>query len=213
MAALRDETPRDVAMIGRREWFVAAAGLGLALSSRVLDAQQQPNPGQMNQDAYRPVLREPKPGATASMTPLERDQLERQLKCQCTCILDVYTCRTTDFSCGVSPAMHRDVMRMVESGYTAQEIKDAFVATYGEVALTAPVKQGFNWAGYFAPAVVMTTGGIILTMMIKRWTARSAATAAAGGSVGAAAPVVPRVDASPDELARLEKALREEDFE
>lgn len=65
MAALRDETPRDVAMIGRREWFVAAAGLGLALSSRVLDAQQQPNPGQMNQDAYRPVLREPKPGATA----------------------------------------------------------------------------------------------------------------------------------------------------
>lgn len=213
MAALRDETPRDVAMIGRREWFVAAAGLGLALSSRVLDAQQQPNPGQMNQDAYRPVLREPKPGATASMTPLERDQLERQLKCQCTCILDVYTCRTTDFSCGVSPAMHRDVMRMVEGGYTAQEIKDAFVATYGEVALTAPVKQGFNWAGYFAPAVVMTTGGIILTMMIKRWTARSAATAAAGGSVGAAAPVVPRVDASPDELARLEKALREEDFE
>lgn len=213
MAALRDETPRDVAMIGRREWFVAAAGLGLALSSRVLDAQQQPNPGQMNQDAYRPVLREPKPGATASMTPLERDQLERQLKCQCTCILDVYTCRTTDFSCGVSPAMHRDVMRMVEGGYTAQEIKDAFVATYGEVALTAPVKQGFNWAGYFAPAVVMTTGGIILTMMIKRWTARSAATAAAGGSVAAAAPVVPRVDASPDELARLEKALREEDFE
>lgn len=213
MAALRDETPRDVAMIGRREWFVAAAGLGLALSSRVLEAQQQPNPGQMNQDAYRPVLREPKPGATASMTPLERDQLERQLKCQCTCILDVYTCRTTDFSCGVSPAMHRDVMRMVEGGYTAQEIKDAFVATYGEVALTAPVKQGFNWAGYFAPAVVMTTGGIILTMMIKRWTARSAATAAAGGSVGAAAPVVPRVDASPDELARLEKALREEDFE
>lgn len=213
MAALRDETPRDVAMIGRREWFVAAAGLGLALSSRVLDAQQQPNPGQMNQDAYRPVLREPKPGATASMTPLERDQLERQLKCQCTCILDVYTCRTTDFSCGVSPAMHRDVMRLVEGGYTAQEIKDAFVATYGEVALTAPVKQGFNWAGYFAPAVVMTTGGIILTMMIKRWTARSAATAAAGASVGAAAPAAPRVDASPDELARLEKALREEDFE
>lgn len=75
------------------------------------------------------------------------------------------------------------------------------------------MKQGFNWAGYFAPAVVMTTGGIILTMMIKRWTARSAATAAAGGSVGAAAPVKPRVDASPDELARLEKALREEDFE
>jgi cytochrome c-type biogenesis protein CcmH len=193
--------------------LVAAAGLGVALSSRALGGQQQNTAG-MQQDAYRPVLREPKPGAAASMTPLERDALERQLKCQCTCILDVYTCRTTDFTCGVSPAMHRDVMRLVEGGYTAQEIKDAFVATYGEVALTAPVKQGFNWAGYFAPAVVMTTGGIVLTMMIKRWTARSAATAAAGASAaGAVATAAPRVDASADELARLEKALREEDFE
>lgn len=214
MTVRRDETERRAAMIGRREWFVAAAGLGVALSSRVLGGQGQPSFTPMDQSAYRPVLREPKPGATASMTPLERDQLERQLKCQCTCILDVYTCRTTDFTCSVSPAMHRDVMRLVEGGYTAQEIKDAFVATYGEVALTAPVKQGFNWAGYFAPAVVMTTGGIVLTMMIKRWTARSAANApvvAAGAASGAA--VAPRVDASGDELARLEKALREEDFE
>ena len=208
------------ALLSRREWFVAAAGIGVALSSRRLGGQQQEFTP-MDQNAYRPVLREPKPGATPSMTPLERDQLERQLKCQCTCILDVYTCRTTDFTCGVSPAMHRDVLRLVEGGYTAQEIKDAFVATYGEVALTAPVKQGFNWAGYFAPAVVMTTGGIILTMMIKRWTARAAvnaasataaAAAAGGASVGAAA-AAPRIDASAEELARLEKALREEDYE
>ncbi len=196
-------------MLTRREWFVAAAGAGLALSSRRLGGQEQQNTAGMQQDAYRPVLREPKPNATPSMTPAERDALERELKCQCTCILDVYTCRTTDFSCGVSPAMHRDVLRLVEGGYTAQEIKDAFVATYGEVALTAPVKQGFNWAGYFAPAVVMTTGGIILTMMIKRWTARAAAHAPA---VAASAPV-PAMDANPDELARLEKALREEDYE
>lgn len=199
-------------MLTRREWFVAAAGAGAVFTSRVLGGQGQPNFTPMDQSAYRPVLREPKPGATASMTPLERDQLERTLKCQCTCILDVYTCRTTDFTCSVSPAMHRDVMRLVEGGYTAQEIKDAFVATYGEVALTAPVKQGFNWAGYFAPAVVMTTGGIILTMMIKRWTARSAANASTAAA-GAAPTATPRIDASADEMARLEKALREEDFE
>lgn len=225
MARVDESASTSGSPLNRREWFVAAAGLGLALSSRVLDAQQESNLGPMNQDAYRPVLREPKPGAQPSMTPLERDQLERQLKCQCTCILDVYTCRTTDFSCGVSPAMHRDVLRLVEGGYTAQEIKDAFVATYGEVALTAPVKQGFNWAGYFAPAVVMTTGGIVLTMMIKRWTARAAvnaasaasgvgpaATAGAGAARGTAAPGA-GVDATAEELARLEKALREEDFE
>lgn len=208
-AADTASVPRDHSLVSRREWLVAAAGLGVALSSRVLGGQQQPNFTPMDQSAYRPVMRAPKPGATPSMTPEERDRLERELKCQCTCILDVYTCRTTDFTCSVSPAMHRDVMRLVEGGYTAQEIKDAFVATYGEVALTAPVKQGFNWAGYFAPAVVMTTGGIILTMMIKRWTARSAAAAPTAAATASA----PTVDATPDELARLERALREEDFE
>ncbi len=218
---LREPSAARSSLISRREWFVAAAGLGVALTGRSLGGQQQPAFTPMDQIAYRPVLREPKPGATPSMTPLERDQLERTLKCQCTCILDVYTCRTTDFTCGVSPAMHRDVLRLVDGGYTAQEIKDAFVATYGEVALTAPVKQGFNWAGYFAPAVVMTTGGIILTMMIKRWTTRAAVNAAAradgaGAAVAAGAGVAgatPRIDATADEMARLEKALREEDFE
>ncbi len=217
MATTRDPKFTEATLLSRREWLVAAAGAGVALSSRVLGGQQQPNFTPMDQSAYRPVLRDPKPGAAPSMTPEECDKLERELKCQCTCILDVYTCRTTDFTCSVSPAMHRDVMRLVEGGYTAQEIKDAFVATYGEVALTAPVKQGFNWAGYFMPAVVMTTGGIVLTMMIKRWTERAAvnagATAAPAASGTAPAGTAPRIDASADELARLEKALREEDFE
>jgi cytochrome c-type biogenesis protein CcmH len=192
-------------MLTRRELIVGAAGVGAALATRSLGGQQQPNFTPMNQDAYRPVLRDPKPGATPSMTPLERDQLERQLKCQCTCILDVYTCRTTDFTCSVSPAMHRDVMRLVEGGYTAQEIKDAFVANYGEVALTAPVKQGFNWAGYFAPAVVMATGGVILTMMLRRWSTRATANASVRSDL-------PRpVEASDDEMARLQRALRDEE--
>lgn len=192
-------------MLTRRELFVGAAGLTAALAARSLDAQQQPNFTPMDQDAYRPVLRDPKPGAAPSMTPLERDQLERQLKCQCTCILDVYTCRTTDFTCGVSPAMHRDVLRLVDGGYTAEEIKDAFVANYGEVALTAPVKQGFNWAGYFAPAIVMATGGVILTMMLRRWTTRAAANAVVQADI-------PRpIAATEDEMARLRRALRDEE--
>jgi cytochrome c-type biogenesis protein CcmH len=192
-------------MLTRRELVVGAAGLTAALAARSLGAQQQQSFTPMNQDAYRPVLRDPKPGAAPSMTPLERDALERQLKCQCTCILDVYTCRTTDFTCGVSPAMHRDVLRLVEGGYTAQEIKDAFVANYGEVALTAPVKQGFNWAGYFAPAVVMATGGVVLTMMLRRWSTRAAANAAVHTDLPR--PVV----ASDDEMARLQRALRDEE--
>lgn len=191
-------------MVTRREFFVGAAGVTSALAARTLGGQQGTFTP-MDQGAYRPVMLAPKPNATPVMSVDERDRLERQLKCQCTCVLDVFTCRTTDFTCGVSPAMHRDVLRLVEGGYNAQEIKDAFIATYGEVVLTAPVKQGFNWAGYFAPAIVMATGGIVLTMMLKRWSKRAAP-----------APVVVSTDGRPAgttdaEMERLQRALREED--
>lgn len=192
-------------MLDRREFLVGVGGLAAALAARELGGQQG-NFAPMDQNAYRPVMRTAKPNALPQLTVDERDALEKELKCQCTCVLDVYTCRTTDFTCGVSPAMHRDVLRLVEGGYTADEIKAAFVDTYGEVALTAPVKQGFNWAGYFVPSIVMATGGVVLTMMLRRWTQQSAANAVLAGS--AAAPRA--VDASEDEMARLQAALRDD---
>ena len=47
------------------------------------------------------------------MNQAKRDELEHQIHCQCGCNLDVYTCRTTDFSCEVSPrdAPRRDGAR------------------------------------------------------------------------------------------------------
>lgn len=193
-------------MVDRREFLVGLGGLAVALAARQLGAQQQGNFAPMDQNAYRPVLRSAKPNAVPLLTVDERDALEKELKCQCTCVLDVYTCRTTDFSCGVSPAMHRDVLRLVGGGYTADEIKAAFVDTYGEVALTAPVKQGFNWAGYFVPSIVMATGGIVLTMMLRRWTRQSAANAA----LAASGSTPPALEASDDEMARLQRALRDD---
>lgn len=192
-------------MLERREFLLGVGGLTVALAARALHAQQGTAPD-MDASAYRRVYRAPKPGAAPVLSVEQRDLLEKDLKCQCPCILDVYTCRTTDFSCGISPAMHRDVINLVEGGYTADEIKAAFVETYGEVALTAPVKQGFNWAGYFAPAVVMATGGLLLTLMLRRWSQRAAASAPTARANAPAAPV-----ASDDEMARLARALREEE--
>jgi cytochrome c-type biogenesis protein CcmH len=160
----------------------------------------------MEQGAYRPTLRPAKPDATPKLTDDERDALEHRIKCQCGCILDIYTCRTTDFTCQVSPAMHRDVLRLVAGGYDATEILAAFVETYGEVALTEPKKEGFNWAGYFAPSVAMATGAVLLTVLLRKWSVETRAAAAARSTAaGAPAPA-----ASDDDLARLERALRED---
>lgn len=198
------------APLSRRSFLIGTGAAIGTLAARVLDAQQQASPNftPMEQGAYRPTLRPAKPGATPQLTVEQRDALEHQIKCQCGCILDIYTCRTTDFTCQVSPAMHRDVLRLVEGGYGADEILAAFVETYGEVALTAPVKEGFNWAGYLAPGVGMIIAALGLTFMIQRWTATARRNSELVAADRAATPPVPGISA--EESARLDRALRED---
>jgi cytochrome c-type biogenesis protein CcmH len=159
----------------------------------------------MDQGAAKGVRRPPKAGARASMSAEERDALEQQIRCQCGCTLDVYICRTTDFSCQVSPAMHRDVIALVEGGYSAQEILDAFVETYGERALMAPKREGFNWAGYLVPFAALGAGAAALVFVLRRMQQRTAAVSAESHP----APAATR--ATPDELARLHAAVRRDD--
>jgi cytochrome c-type biogenesis protein CcmH len=157
----------------------------------------------MDQSAARTVRRPAKPGASPSMLPEERDALEHRIRCQCGCTLDVFTCRTTDFSCQVSPAMHRDIMSLVDGGYTATEILDAFVGVYGERALMAPPKTGFNILGYIVPGIAIAVGAILLPVIIRRWRGPrmvAAPTPMAGGVPGA----------TEDELRRLEAAVRDD---
>jgi cytochrome c-type biogenesis protein CcmH len=162
----------------------------------------------MDQSAVRVVARPPKPGAGASMNAAQRDALEHQIRCQCGCTLDVYTCRTTDFTCQVSPSMHHDVQALVAGGYDAQEILDAFVEGYGERALMAPRKEGFNLVGYVAPFVALGVGALTVGSLLKRWQRPAIVSAAPlpARSAGVALPL----DATPEELARLETAVRED---
>ena len=202
-------------MMKRRDFLMRlAAGGVVVFAAGELSAQESetaPPQGatsnlfDMNQDAARRVVRPPKPGAAPLLNDDQRDALEHQIRCQCGCTLDVYTCRTTDFSCQVSPAMHRDVMALVEGGYSAPEIIDAFVDTYGERVLMAPKKEGFNWAGYIVPFAALGGGAVAVAAVLKGMQRRSAQVAAAR--------VVPVTQgaASADELAQLEAAIRRDD--
>ena len=61
--------------------------------------------------------------------------------------LDVYTCRTTDFTCTTSPAMHQQVVALAAQGRSGQEIVDAFVRENGVAILMAPPKRGLQSGG------------------------------------------------------------------
>ena len=187
----------------RREFLIGIPVLGLlaALPRRKLRAQaMQTFNGPMADvnDVYRPVTLPAKPGASPSMTDAQRDELEHQLHCQCGCNLDVYTCRTTDFSCSVSPAMHADVMGLVSGGNTAQEILAAFKAIYGEKVLMAPNKSGFNLVGYTMPFVALAAGAVIVNALLKKWKTNQPEVAA----------TTPQIHASKEELDALDAAVR-----
>ena len=66
--------------------------------------------------------------------------------------------------------MHRDVMALVDGGYSAQEIIDAFVGTYGERVLMAPRKSGFNLVAWLTPGLALVVGGfVVVFMLMRRW--------------------------------------------
>ena len=139
--------------------------------------------------------------------------IEQRLACSCGCTLDIFTCRTTDFTCTYSPQLHREVVDLDRAGKTAQEILDAFVAKYGEKALMAPKPEGFNLWGYLLPgSAILLAGGALVAFIWRRRVAVVAGAGADGPAPAAAAPapeVPPGVSATPEEMERLRRALAE----
>jgi cytochrome c-type biogenesis protein CcmH len=130
--------------------------------------------------------------------------IEQRLACNCGCTLDVFTCRTTDFTCTYSPRLHREVLAMRDDGKTAQQILDAFVAKYGEKALMAPKPEGFNLAGYLLPGALILSAGAALVLFIGR---RKGAVAQAASEANSFSPV----PATDEELERLKRELADVD--
>jgi cytochrome c-type biogenesis protein CcmH len=137
--------------------------------------------------------------------PLDNDPgviaIEHRLRCSCGCTLDVYTCRTTDFSCTYSPEMHRLVVAQVQQGATADQILKWFVAQpeYGDKVLMSPPARGFNLAGYLVPGLLVAAVALVLAAWLS---ARRGRTALA---VAEHAGAQPPPDA--DQLERLRRAL------
>lgn len=220
----------DIA-IGRRR-FLARAGSGVAVAAvgmivadtvlaRHLGAQQ---PGlaqtggqsaasnvEMTSDSYKPVRRPPKPNPTRAMDDKQLEAFERNLACPCPCTLDIFTCRTTDFTCGISPAVHRDLQALVDGGYGADEIMAALSETYGDFILMAPRKQGFSLLAWFAPFAAVGVGAVVIGALLRGWRRNAEAAAkVAAADAHRAALASPVVDATTDELAKLEAALRDD---
>jgi cytochrome c-type biogenesis protein CcmH/NrfF len=186
-------------MISRRK--LLASTIALALPVRLQ--------GQEPQEADR--LRDPAAVGRQrdSLTALDNNPviiaIERRLRCTCECTLDVYTCRTTDFTCTYSPAMHREIMDLYSAGQDPESIIAVFVAREGEKILMAPPAEGFNVAGYVVPGAVMLTGIVGLVAWVSRRRDQVSLATGPGAAVSADPPVID--DAKRDELRKALEAV------
>src|SRR3989441_6720956 len=128
--------------------------------------------------------------------------IEKQIHCTCGCNQDVYTCRTTDFTCTTSPAMHRRVVALAEAGKTGPQILDAFVRENGIAILMAPPKRGLNLIGYLVPPLVFIVAAGVFALGLRRRTP-DAAPGAGFAPPLAAAGTPAELQRPRGELARL----------
>jgi cytochrome c-type biogenesis protein CcmH/NrfF len=192
--------------------------LALALTATSLTAQTRPGAGPSARDSALSRQLKARPGdslgrlevpeaagrGVAAVTARDNSALvralEEKIRCTCGCNLSVYTCRTTDFTCTTSPAMHQLVLARLDSGMTEAQILDAFQRQYGEMIFMSPPRHGFNLVMYLMPLVGLGVGLGLVVGVVKRW-----GKVAARDRVERAA--APEDLATPEELEKLKHEL------
>ena len=136
-----------------------ACALGAALAFALA-------PGVGAQSLTPPTNPPPRPGGHYHEG-LTGDQLlvvERNLKCNCSCGLDVHSCQF-QMQCDVSPAWTQRILRDLEAGQTPEAIQASFVADYGMTVLMAPPAEGFNLVGYLLPGFTILAAGALIAVV------------------------------------------------
>jgi cytochrome c-type biogenesis protein CcmH len=74
-------------------------------------------------------------------------------------------------ACGtVACEQWRGIIRdKLAQGWSEEQIKDYFVAQYGDRVLAEPPRKGFNWLVYIVPLLAFAVGSFALYQGFKHW--------------------------------------------
>lgn len=99
-----------------------------------------------------------------------QSEVEEALICQCGCGIVLKHCPHQN--CGFAIPARQFIAENIKKGKTKEEIVEMFVKRYGQKALAAPKKEGFNILGYLFPFIAFIVAAFILSRIIKSWTSR-----------------------------------------
>jgi cytochrome c-type biogenesis protein CcmH len=85
------------------------------------------------------------------------------------------TCHTTLDMSNSQAAQQIDVFisKKIAACWTAQRIKSALVANYGQAILAAPSHKGFDLLAWWLPIAGVLGGALVLAFGVWRWSRRS----------------------------------------
>lgn len=115
--------------------------------------------------------------------------LQRELRCP--------TCNTPldESNAPIAQRMKAFIQVRADKGWSDDRIKDALVAEFGREVLATPPKEGFDLVAWVVPGAAVALGLAAIPVITRRWAKRGNRPAVAG------------VDASPEEMARLDEEL------
>ena len=74
----------------------------------------------------------------------------------------------TDSPSSMARAQLDKVRELVSQGKTDQEVREFFVARYGEWVLLQPRAEGFNWFVWLGPVVLLLAGAFVILRQVRR---------------------------------------------
>jgi cytochrome c-type biogenesis protein CcmH len=99
-------------------------------------------------------------------------EVEEALTCQCGCGLTIHSCN--HLQCGFGIPAKQEIAGLVSQGKSKPQILSQFAAKYGEKILSAPTTSGFNLVAWITPFFIVLVGGILVVLVVVRWSQKSA---------------------------------------
>lgn len=97
----------------------------------------------------------------------EEEQRYRALAKELRCVM----CQNqslADSPAGVADDMRQQVLQQVRAGRSDAEIRDWFVARYGEFILYRPRIEPVTWALWFGPFLLLGAGALVIRQVLRR---------------------------------------------